>query len=109
MGDMMRMLGVTIPFRPLSDFVLVKPIPPGETAGGIAIPDGAVVDPPKGTVVKVGPGRVTEEGVENPMPVKVGDKVYLHFAYSQPIEIAFGGEAYLITRGRDIIGVHEET
>lgn len=92
-------------FEPLSDFILVKPIPRGQTQGGIALPDTTDLEEPgEGEVIKVGPGRVTEEGIVIEPCVQVGDRVYLFFAYNKPISIKFSGVDYAIVRARDVIG-----
>ena len=61
-------------FKPLRDRVLVKYSSEEEkTAGGLYIPDAAKEKPQKGTVIAVGPGRVTDDGKRQPLEVKVGD------------------------------------
>jgi chaperonin GroES len=45
------------------------------SSGGIYIPDTAKEKPQEGTVVAVGPGRLTDEGNRVPMDVAVGDTV----------------------------------
>lgn len=95
-----------IPFTPLSDFVLIQPLPKGETAGGIALPDGAGdSDASRGKVLKVGPGRTTEEGAWIEPNVQPGDVAYLYFAYSAPIEIVLDGTKYVLARCRDLVGL----
>lgn len=98
-------LAAEVKFTPLFDFVLIEPIPKGTTEGGLALPAGADPDPPKGKVVKVGPGRMTEEGAFIEPTVHPGDVVYLHFAYSKPISFTVGGKDYMIARCRDLIGL----
>ena len=84
---------------PLHDRVIVKPAAAEEkTAGGIIIPDTAKEKPQKGTVVAIGPGKKKEE----PMTVKVGDKV-LYGKYAGT-EITIDGQEYLIMRQDDIFG-----
>jgi co-chaperonin GroES (HSP10) len=64
--------------EPLHDYVLVRIMPKGETAGGIALPDveGSSVTE-RGLVLKVGPGYINELGNLVPVEVKPGDVVYL--------------------------------
>lgn len=94
-----------IKFRPFLDWVLVEPIARKATDGGIALPDGSDPDPPRGRVVKCGPGRVTETGAPIEMPVKVGDEVYMMGASPiQPIELSFCHRKFILVRGRDLIG-----
>ena len=86
-------------FNPQGDRVLVEAAPAEEkTSGGIIIPDTAQEKPQKGTVIAIGPGKKKEE----PMTVKVGDKV-LYGKYSGT-EITIDGKEYLIMRQDDIFG-----
>jgi chaperonin GroES len=86
-------------FTPQGDRVLVEPASAEEkTTGGIIIPDTAKEKPQKGTVVAIGPGKKKEE----PMTVKVGDKV-LYGKYAGT-EITIDGTEYLIMRQDDIFG-----
>ena len=49
--------------KPLGDRVVIKPQPRGEmTKSGIYLPDTATEKPQEGTVVAVGPGRITDDG-----------------------------------------------
>jgi co-chaperonin GroES (HSP10) len=94
-----------IKFRPFSDWVLVEPIERRSTEGGIALPDGSDPDPPRGRVVKCGQGRQTETGEKIPMPVEVGDEVYMMGASPiQPIELSFCRRKFILVRARDLIG-----
>ncbi|MCZ7604152.1 MAG: co-chaperone GroES [Melioribacteraceae bacterium] len=90
--------------QPLADRVVVKPMAAEEkTKGGIILPDTAKEKPIEGTIIAVGPGRVTEEGKEVKMSVKKGDKV-LYGKYSGT-EVNIEGEEYLIMRESDIYGI----
>ena len=90
--------------RPLADRVIVKPMEAEETTkGGIILPDTAKEKPIEGTIVAVGPGRVTEDGKSIKMEVKVGDKV-LYGKYSGT-EVTVEGEDYLIMRESDIFAI----
>ena len=64
-------------FKPLGNRVVVEPQEGDEqmSSGGIYIPDTAKEKPQEGTVVAVGPGRLTDEGNRVPMDVAVGDTV----------------------------------
>jgi chaperonin GroES len=85
--------------KPLADRVLVKPASAeAKTVSGIIIPDTAKEKPQKGEVVAVGPGKK-----EEPMVVKIGDKV-LYGKYGGT-EISIEGEEYLIMRESDIYAV----
>lgn len=114
-GDLIRMdvLKMASPskrrdtFRPVEDFLLVEPIPVGETAGGIALPEGANHEPELGRIVKCGPGvwepTQGENGGRRPMPVAEGDLVHLCFVYNQPIVITLDNKKYIVVRARDIV------
>jgi len=63
-------------FTPLGDRILVKPAEREEqTKSGIFLPDTAQEKPQEGTIIEVGPGRVTDEGKHIPMDLKKGDLV----------------------------------
>jgi chaperonin GroES len=91
-------------FKPLSDRIVVKPAEAEDkTAGGIILPDTAKEKPVEGTVVAIGPGKVTEDGKTVKLEVKVGDKV-LYGKYSGT-EVSINGEDFLIMRESDIFGI----
>jgi len=93
-------------FKPLRDRVLVRYSSEEEkTAGGLFIPDAAKEKPQKGTVVAVGPGRVTDDGKRQAMEIKVEDTV-LFDKYSGS-KIKIDDEEYLIIREEDILGIVE--
>ena len=90
--------------QPLADRVIVQPLAAEEkTKGGIILPDTAKEKPIEGTVIAVGPGRITDEGKEIKMNVKEGDKV-LYGKYSGT-EVNIEGNEYLIMRESDIYGI----
>ncbi|MFZ0452932.1 MAG: co-chaperone GroES [Ignavibacteriaceae bacterium] len=90
--------------KPLADRVIVKPMEAEEkTKGGIILPDTAKEKPIEGTIIAVGPGKVTEDGKQVKMEVKEGDKV-LYGKYSGT-EVTVEGEEYLIMRESDIFAV----
>ena len=85
--------------KPLADRVLVEPLEAEtKTASGIIIPDSAKEKPQKGTIKAVGPGTK-----ENPVTVKVGDKV-LYGKYSGT-ELKLENKDYLIMRESDILAI----
>jgi chaperonin GroES len=84
---------------PLADRVLVEVSPAeAKTASGIIIPDTAKEKPQQGVIVAVGKGKIDE-----PMTVKVGDKV-LYGKYSGT-EITHNGKELLIMRESDIFAI----
>ena len=90
--------------KPLADRVVVKPLEAVEkTKGGLYVPDTAKEKPQEGEIVAVGAGRMTEDGKQIKMEVKVGNKV-LYGKYSGT-EVAVDGEEYLIMRESDILAI----
>jgi len=90
--------------KPLSDRVVVKPSEAEEkTSGGIILPDTAKEKPQEGTVIAVGPGKVSENGTKVAMEVKVGNKI-LYGKYSGT-EVTIDGVEHLIMRESDILAV----
>ena len=90
-------------FKPLRDRVFVRYSSEEEkTSGGLFIPDTAKEKPQRGTVVAVGPGRITDDGKLQPVEGKVGDTI-LFEKYSGS-KISIDEEEYLIIREEDILG-----
>ncbi|MFQ6611516.1 MAG: co-chaperone GroES [Fidelibacterota bacterium] len=90
--------------KPLADRVVVEAAPAEEkSTGGIILPDTAQEKPQQGTVVAVGPGKISDSGVEIKMSVKVGDKI-LYGKYSGT-EVTYDGKEYMIMRESDILAV----
>ena len=90
--------------KPLADRVVVEPAPAEDkSAGGIILPDTAQQKPQQGTVVAVGPGKVSDSGSKIDMTVKKSDKV-LYGKYSGS-EVTFDGVDYVIMRESDILAV----
>ena len=90
--------------KPLADRVVVEPAPAEDkSAGGIILPDTAQEKPQQGTVVAVGPGKVSDSGSKVDMTVKKSDKV-LYGQYSGS-EVTFDGVDYVIMRESDILAV----
>jgi len=95
---------MSLKIKPLADRVVVEPAPAEEVSrGGIILPDTAKEKPQQGTVVAVGPGKVSDSGTVVKMTVKEGDKI-LYGKYSGT-EIQFAGTDYLIMRESDILAI----
>jgi chaperonin GroES len=91
--------------RPLSDRVVVKPLPREEmTKSGIVLPDTAKEKPQEGEIIAAGPGRL-EEGKRQQMDVKVGDKVL--YAKYAGTEFKLEDDELLILSEKDILAVLE--
>ena len=89
-------------FIPNEDRILVEAAAAEEkTASGIIIPDTAKEKPQEGTVVAVGPGRITDDGKRVEMEIQVGDTViYSKYAGTEYKE---GDTEYLVLREDDIL------
>tara|TARA_Y100001960_G_C14402403_1_gene694085 strand:+ start:113 stop:397 length:285 start_codon:yes stop_codon:yes gene_type:complete len=88
--------------KPLSDRIVVRAEEAEETtASGIILPDTAKEKPQIGTVVSVGPGKLSESGDLIKMSLKKNDKV-LYGKYSGT-EVNIEGEDLLIMRESDIL------
>ena len=92
-----------VAFKPLGNRVVVEPSDEEEsmTSGGIYIPDTAKEKPQAGTIVAVGPGKLTDDGKRIPMEVEVGDSV-VYSKYSGT-EYKEGEIEYLVLREDDIL------
>ena len=89
---------------PLGDRILVQRLAAEETSkGGIILPDSAKEKPAQGTVIAVGPGKMTDDGKRMEMTLKSGDAV-LFSAYSGS-EIKLDGEDYLIMSEDEVLAV----
>lgn len=90
--------------RPLHDRVIVRRLDEEEkSAGGIIIPDSAKEKPVQGKIIAVGKGKSLENGEVRPLDVKEGDTVI--FSTYAGTEIKLDGEAFLMMREDDILGV----
>ncbi len=92
--------------RPLHDRVIVKRVEEDEkTKGGIIIPDTAKEKPVEGKVMAVGKGKILDNGNQQPLEVKEGDKIL--FGKYAGTEINIEGDEHLIMREDDIIAIVE--
>ena len=92
--------------RPLHDRLIVQRIDEGEqTVGGIIIPDTAKEKPQQGTVIAAGNGKVNDDRKRIPLDVHAGDRILFGKYAGQ--EIKLDGEAYLIMKEDDVLGVIE--
>lgn len=93
-------------FRPLLDRILVERFAPeAKTKSGLFIPEKAQGKVNEATVVAVGPGRVTEDGKEMAVNVKVGDKVLVP-EYGGT-KVTFDEKDYFLFRDGDVLGVFD--
>lgn len=92
--------------EPLADRVVIKTTEETEEkAGSIIIPDTAKEKPNQGTVVAVGPGKISKDGKLLPMEIKIEDKVL--YRSNSGTEVNIEGQEYLIMRESEILAVIE--
>lgn len=93
---------MSVNLNPLADRVVVEPAPAEEkSSGGIILPDTAQEKPQLGTVIAVGPGKVSDSGTLIKMTVKKGDKIL--FGKYSGSEVTVEGNDYMIMRESDIL------
>jgi chaperonin GroES len=99
---------LSLKVRPRGGRVLVRrDDAEGITAGGIILPDGVKDKPQRGTVVAIGPGRLSDEGYRIPVEhVELGDQV-LFTKYSGEAFRFQGKEEIFLVDEKDIIAVIE--
>lgn len=89
-----------------SDLLLIEEFLPGETKGGIILPEGASSDGPRrGVVVQAGPGALRDDGSRAPMESKVGDLVYIEFRSNGKVINLGGRKYYLVPDGSVVMKV----
>ena len=92
--------------KPQGDRILVRPdASANKTEGGILLPDQARGKPTRGTVIAVGPGRITETGCLIEVPFEVGQEV-LYGAFSET-GIRVDDEELLLLKAADVYVVLE--
>lgn len=93
--------------KPLGDRVLVKQdAEPQKSEGGIYLPETAKEAPQRGKVVRIGNGKVLENGEVRPLAVKEGDNVI--FGKYSGTKVKVGDEELLFMREEDIMAVMED-
>ena len=92
------------PIIPLNDKVVMLPIEEGETTyGNIIVPDTGGEKPEIGTVLAVGPGRISTDGTLIPNRLEVGVTVMIPKFGAQKVELE--NETYIIAGESDILGI----
>ena len=90
------------PIIPLNDKVVILPIEEGETTyGNIIVPDAGGEKPETGTVLAVGPGRISTDGTLIPNRLEVGSTVMVPKFGAQKVELE--NETYLIAGESDVL------
>jgi len=89
---------------PLNDKIVVERLEAEtKTAGGIVLPDSAKEKPKQGKILKLGEGKMLENGKRATFQVKEGDRV-LFTSYAGS-EVTVDGTDYLIMTEDDILAV----
>ena len=92
------------PIIPLNDKVVILPIEEGETTyGNIIVPDAGGERPEMGTVLAVGPGRISTDGTLIPNKIKKGVTVMVPKFGAQVVVVE--NETYVIASENDVLGI----
>ena len=91
-------------FKPMGDRVLVEAAPvETKTKSGFFIPDTLAEKTNTGTVLAVGPGKTTKDGVVIPVSVNVDDRVMYIPGSGIPVKV--DGENFLVLKEEELIAV----
>ena len=92
------------PIIPLGDKIIILPQEEGEqTYGNIVIPDSNSERPEMGTVLAVGPGRISTDGTLIPNRIEVGVTVMVPKFGAQVVVVE--NETYIIAGESDVLGI----
>ena len=92
------------PIEPLGDRVVLLPLEEEEqTFGNIVVPDMGKEKPEMGTVLAVGPGRVTNDGAIVQNQLEEGQIVMVPKFGAQVVVVE--GETYIIASENDVLGI----
>ena len=92
------------PIEPLSDKVVILPQDEGEQMyGNIIVPDAGQEKPEMGTVLAVGPGRISTDGTLIPNKIKKGVVVMVPKFGAQTAVVE--NETYIIASENDVLGI----
>ena len=92
------------PIIPLGDKIIILPQDEGEQMyGNIIIPDGGQEKPEIGTVLAVGPGRISTDGTLIPNRIEVGQTVMVPKFGAQIISLE--NETYVMASENDVLGI----
>ena len=92
------------PIIPLGDRIVILPQEEGEqTYGNIIVPDTGQERPEMGTVLAVGPGRVSTSGVFVPNKLEVGVTVMVPKFGAQVVTVE--NETYVMASENDVLGI----
>ena len=92
------------PIIPLGDKIVILPKEEGEQMyGNIVVPDTGQDKPEIGTVLAVGPGRISTDGTLIPNKIEVGVTVMVPKFGAQKVELE--NETYIIAGESDVLGI----
>jgi len=92
------------PITPLGDKIIILPQEEGEqTYGNIIIPDAGQEKPEIGTVLAVGPGRISTNGTLIPNRIEAGVTVMVPKFGAQVVVIE--NETYIVAGESDVLGI----
>ena len=92
------------PIKPLSDKVVILPQEEGEQMyGNIIVPDAGQEKPEMGTVLAVGPGRISTDGTLIPNRIEVGVTVMVPKFGAQVVTVE--NETYIVASENDVLGI----
>jgi chaperonin GroES len=94
--------------KPLGNRVLIKRSKVKTSKGGILLPDTAQEKPKEGTVIACGPGKVNDDGVLEPIGVKVGNTVLFSSYAGTEVKSQDEEEELLILSEDEILGIIEK-
>ena len=93
-----------VKIKPLEDRVVVQASEAEQTtASGLVIPDTAKEKPQEGSVIAVGPGRISDQGERIKLDVSEGD-IVVYSKYGGT-EITSDGDDVLILNARDVLAI----
>ena len=92
------------PIIPLGDKIVILPQDEGEQMyGNIVVPDTGQEKPEIGTVLAVGPGRVSTNGTLIPNKIEIGQTVMVPKFGAQTVNLE--NETYVIASENDVLGI----
>ena len=92
------------PIIPLGDKIVILPQEEGEQMyGNIIVPDAGQEKPEMGTVLAVGPGRISTDGTLIPNKLEVGVTVMVPKFGAQVVTVE--NETYIMASENDILGI----
>ena len=92
------------PIIPLGDKIIILPQEEGEqTYGNIVVPDMGKEKPEMGTVLAVGPGRISTDGTLIPNRIEVGTTIIVPKFGAQTVVVE--NETYIVASENDVLGI----